>query len=270
MSSTTTKPAQTGAELLVKSLEAQGIEYIFGIPGAKIDKVFDTLLDSKIKTIVCRHEQNAAFLAGGIGRMTGRAGVVLVTSGPGCSNLVMNIIDGFTDNMGNIFLGNPTNFGTAIGILAFFVVVVVVVHFLTTWISLRKPRLIQNTLGAVIEVVRRALFVRIVPRLNYSKADVTPFFRVNGYPPDTQEYKDLLKNNFVNWRLKVHGLVEKPLELSVEDLRAMKKEVQITEHSCIQGWTAIGEWGGVPLSHILSLCRPLPQALCNILLISIH
>jgi acetolactate synthase-1/2/3 large subunit len=91
MSSTTTKPAQTGAELLVKSLEAQGVEYIFGIPGAKIDKVFDTLLDSKIKTIVCRHEQNAAFVAGGIGRMTGRAGVVLVTSGPGCSNLVTGL-----------------------------------------------------------------------------------------------------------------------------------------------------------------------------------
>jgi acetolactate synthase I/II/III large subunit len=89
MSSPTSKPApQTGAELLVKSLEAQGVEYIFGIPGAKIDKVFDTLLDSKIKTIVCRHEQNAAFMAAGIGRMTGKAGVALVTSGPGCSNLV--------------------------------------------------------------------------------------------------------------------------------------------------------------------------------------
>jgi acetolactate synthase-1/2/3 large subunit len=82
---------QTGAALLVKSLEAQGVEYVFGIPGAKIDKVFDTLLDSKIKTVVCRHEQNAAFIAGGIGRMTGKAGVVLVTSGPGCSNLVTGL-----------------------------------------------------------------------------------------------------------------------------------------------------------------------------------
>src|SRR3989441_4070994 len=82
---------QTGAGLLVKSLEAQGVEYVFGIPGAKIDKVFDTLLDSKIKTVVCRHEQNAAFIAGGIGRMTGKAGVVLVTSGPGCSNLVTGL-----------------------------------------------------------------------------------------------------------------------------------------------------------------------------------
>ena len=89
MSTTVTKPIpQKGAELLVKSLEAQGVEYVFGVPGAKIDKVFDTLVDSKIKTVVCRHEQNAAFIAGGIGRMTGKAGVVLVTSGPGCSNLV--------------------------------------------------------------------------------------------------------------------------------------------------------------------------------------
>ena len=56
---------RTGARLLVQNLEAQGIEYIFGIPGAKIDPVFDALLDSKIKTVVCRHEQNAAFIAGG-------------------------------------------------------------------------------------------------------------------------------------------------------------------------------------------------------------
>ena len=72
----------------MKSLEAQGVEYVFGIPGAKVDKVFDTL---KIKTIVCRHEQNAAFIASGIGRMTGKAGVALVTSGPGCSNLVTGL-----------------------------------------------------------------------------------------------------------------------------------------------------------------------------------
>jgi len=89
--SVTNSGPQTGAALLVKSLEAQGVEYVFGIPGAKIDKVFDTLLDSRIKTVVCRHEQNAAFIAGGIGRMTGKAGVTLVTSGPGCSNLVTGL-----------------------------------------------------------------------------------------------------------------------------------------------------------------------------------
>src|SRR3979411_2744238 len=92
MSTIATQSApQTGADLLVKSLEAQGVEYVFGIPGAKIDKVFDRLVDSPIQTVVCRHERNAAFSAGGIGRMTGRAGVALVTSGPGCSNLVTGL-----------------------------------------------------------------------------------------------------------------------------------------------------------------------------------
>ncbi len=87
------KPAaqQTGAKLVVRTLEAQGVTHAFGIPGAKIDAVFNELVDSKITTVVCRHEQNAAFIAGGIGRMTGKAGVVIATSGPGVSNLVTGL-----------------------------------------------------------------------------------------------------------------------------------------------------------------------------------
>src|SRR5580704_17739156 len=82
---------QTGAELVVRALEAQGAPHVFGVPGAKIDAVFDALVDSKIKTVVCRHEQNAAFIAGGIGRMTGKAGVAIATSGPGVSNLTTGL-----------------------------------------------------------------------------------------------------------------------------------------------------------------------------------
>ncbi|WP_210497583.1 acetolactate synthase AlsS, partial [Pantoea ananatis] len=77
-----------GADLVVAQLEAQGVSHVFGIPGAKIDKVFDSLLDSSIQTIPVRHEANAAFMAAAVGRLTGNAGVALVTSGPGCSNLV--------------------------------------------------------------------------------------------------------------------------------------------------------------------------------------
>jgi acetolactate synthase I/II/III large subunit len=82
---------KTGADVVVETLEAQGVTHVFGVPGAKIDKVFDRLRDSNIKTVVCRHEQNAAFIAGGIGRMTGKAGVAIVTSGPGVSNLVTGL-----------------------------------------------------------------------------------------------------------------------------------------------------------------------------------
>jgi acetolactate synthase I/II/III large subunit len=82
---------QIGAQLVVRVLEAQGVTHVFGIPGAKIDSVFNALVDSKIQTVVCRHEQNAAFIAGGIGRMTGKAGVAIATSGPGVSNLVTGL-----------------------------------------------------------------------------------------------------------------------------------------------------------------------------------
>src|ERR1700690_3745108 len=87
----TTPPPMTGPDIVVRTLEAHKVNWVFGVPGAKIDKVFDTLVDSSIKTIVCRHEQNAAFIAGGIGRITGKAGVALVTSGPGVSNLVTGL-----------------------------------------------------------------------------------------------------------------------------------------------------------------------------------
>src|SRR5580698_340103 len=83
---------QTGADVIVETLEAQGVSHVFGVSGAKIDKVFDRLLDSRIQTVVCRHEQNAAFIAGGVGRMTGKAGVALVTSGPGVSNLATGLV----------------------------------------------------------------------------------------------------------------------------------------------------------------------------------
>lgn len=85
------------AQLLVRNLEAQGVEHVFGIPGAKIDLVFEELSNSKIKTVVCRHEQNAAFMAGAVGRLTGKAGVVLATSGPGCSNLVTGLATANTE-----------------------------------------------------------------------------------------------------------------------------------------------------------------------------
>jgi acetolactate synthase I/II/III large subunit len=82
MSENAQKATQTGSQLVVRALEAQGVTHVFGVPGAKIDAVFNALVDSRIKTVVCRHEQNAAFIAGGIGRMTGKAGVAIATSGP--------------------------------------------------------------------------------------------------------------------------------------------------------------------------------------------
>lgn len=81
-----------GADLVVDSLINHHVDYVFGIPGAKIDRVFDTLEDKGPELIVARHEQNAAFMAQAVGRITGEPGVVLVTSGPGVSNLATGLV----------------------------------------------------------------------------------------------------------------------------------------------------------------------------------
>ena len=87
----------TGAEIVVKTLEQQNVKQVFGIPGAKIDPVFDQLVDSTIQLVVCRHEQNAAFMAAAIGRITGEPGVCMTTSGPGATNLVTGLATATTE-----------------------------------------------------------------------------------------------------------------------------------------------------------------------------
>ncbi len=86
------------AELFIKCLENEGVEYIFGIPGEENLDVMDALLDSPIKFITTRHEQGAAFMADVYGRLTGKAGVCLATLGPGATNLVTGIADANMDH----------------------------------------------------------------------------------------------------------------------------------------------------------------------------
>ncbi|MFE4115169.1 MULTISPECIES: acetolactate synthase AlsS [Priestia] len=92
MSNADTAETKKGADLLVESLASQNVPYIFGIPGAKIDGVFDVLKEKGPEVIVCRHEQNAAFMAAAMGRLTGTPGVCLVTSGPGAANLATGLV----------------------------------------------------------------------------------------------------------------------------------------------------------------------------------
>ncbi len=85
------------AQRVVEALDLAGVRYVFGIPGPKIDAVVDALLDGSAELVVCRHEQNAAFMAAAIGRLTGTPGVVLVTSGPGTSNLATGLVTATTE-----------------------------------------------------------------------------------------------------------------------------------------------------------------------------
>jgi acetolactate synthase I/II/III large subunit len=85
------------AQRVLETLSAYGVQYIFGVPGAKIDPVYDALADVGPQLVLCRHEQNAAFMAAAVGRLTGTPGVALVTSGPGTTNLATGLITATTE-----------------------------------------------------------------------------------------------------------------------------------------------------------------------------
>ena len=86
----------------------------------------------------------------------------------------------------------------------------------------------------------------------YSASDISPVFKPNGtLNPGTDDYNQHVAQNFANWRLTIDGMVNNPMSLSVADLRRLPGRTQITKHDCVEGWTAIGMWTGVPLGPLL-------------------
>ncbi|MGV8849927.1 MAG: acetolactate synthase large subunit [Propionibacteriaceae bacterium] len=106
LSETTT---MTGAQALVASLEAVGVEVIFGIPGGAILPAYDPLFDSKVRHILVRHEQGAAHAAEGYAMATGKVGVCMATSGPGATNLVTGLADAYMDSVPIVAITGQVN-----------------------------------------------------------------------------------------------------------------------------------------------------------------
>ena len=90
----------------------------------------------------------------------------------------------------------------------------------------------------------------------FSEAEISSQFRANGSTsPDDPSYLKLAADGFNDWRLEIAGLVDRPLQLSLYDLRAMPARTQITRHDCVEGWSCIGKWTGVPLGAVLRRCE---------------
>src|SRR5450759_4420409 len=95
----------------------------------------------------------------------------------------------------------------------------------------------------------------------FTASDVSPVFKVNGSRmPEGEEYAALLDVNFAEWLLRIDGLVANPLDLSLEELRSLPQRTQITRHDCVEGWSAIGQWQGVPLAIVLRRASLLPAS----------
>ncbi|PKM43091.1 MAG: acetolactate synthase [Gammaproteobacteria bacterium HGW-Gammaproteobacteria-1] len=97
------------SELIVRYLERLGVQYIFGIPGAHILPVYDSLYDSPIESVLVKHEQGAAFMAGGYARASGNIGACITTAGPGATNLVTGIANAYADKLPVLVLTGETS-----------------------------------------------------------------------------------------------------------------------------------------------------------------
>jgi DMSO/TMAO reductase YedYZ molybdopterin-dependent catalytic subunit len=126
----------------------------------------------------------------------------------------------------------------------------------------RKPGVV-DLLGMAEPLNRRVQRFLTGDRLaeEFPASMISPVFRPNGsIDPQTPEYLALKANGFGDYRLRIRGLVERPLEFSLEALRAMPARSQVTRHDCVEGWSVIGGWTGVPLGALLDLARVRPGA----------
>ena len=167
---------------------------------------------------------------------------------------------GLVRNMNHIVMGTDdaqSYTGLYIGIAI--VLATIAFAVLAHWLSWNKPRFLQQLQASVNGRLWRLTINRFKPRVYFQKKDITSYFWLNGIMPESAEWKNMAENNFTDYRLKIGGLIENPVDLSLKELKQMGKEQNVTMHHCIQGWSGIAEWGGLSLSKIIELVKPDPS-----------
>jgi sulfoxide reductase catalytic subunit YedY len=175
-------------------------------------------------------------------------------------HVVLVVMTGFMRNMNHIVVG--TDDQNPIGMWLGFagIGVVVLSWFVAHYISWYHPRGLQHSLKSVTYPMQLLTLNRLVPHQNYSERDISPYFWPNGKMPVRQDWKNLAQRGFQDFRLKVGGLVENPVNLSLVEIEELGIVENITMHHCIQGWSGIAKWGGIPMRRLIELVRPKPEA----------
>ncbi|MFI5167990.1 MAG: molybdopterin-dependent oxidoreductase [Thermoanaerobaculales bacterium] len=176
------------------------------------------------------------------------------------AHVTMVVLTGFARNMNHIVLGtDDTNpIGLYLGLAG--IGAVVLLNVLANWTAWRHPRAVQHAAQAIVRPVMGSLLDHAAPVAEFRREDISPFFWVNGKMPTCDEWKTLAASDFKAYRLRVYGLVANPVDLSLDDLRALGQKSQITLHHCIQGWSGIAEWGGLALAELMKSVQPGPTA----------
>jgi sulfoxide reductase catalytic subunit YedY len=175
-------------------------------------------------------------------------------------HVTLVLTTGALRNLNHMYASRDTESWVGFSIFAVSMVVVIVAWVAATPFTYRHPRIVQKVGYALIGPAQR-LFEHIDSKpVQFTEKDISPYFLHNGKYPETEEYKQLEAGNFADYKLRVDGLVENPLELGLDRLRALPHHEQITQHFCIKGWSGVAKWGGVSMQTILDLAKPKAEA----------
>ncbi|MGI8534959.1 MAG: molybdopterin-dependent oxidoreductase [Mycobacteriales bacterium] len=176
------------------------------------------------------------------------------------SHVALVFTTGLLRNLNHIYAGRDGAGWLGFWVFAASMVVVTVGWVAATPLTLRHPRLVQRVGYALIGPAQRLFEHLDATPGQYTEKDISPYFWHNGKYPDSAEYTALAAGDFADYRLRVNGLVEQPVDVDLTQLRALAHHEQITQHFCIQGWSGVAKWGGVSMQTIVNLVRPSPEA----------
>lgn len=172
---------------------------------------------------------------------------------------IMVFATGLRQNTNHMFAGVENHSWTGFPLFVLAMVTVGLAWWLASPFTIRHARLVQR-IGEFMVGGIKGFSEWWDPNAQLTEQDISPHFWPNGTMPNSAEFGALAESQFVHWRLRIDGLVEAPREFSLADLRALPKQEQITTHFCIQGWTGVAKWGGVPMRNILDIVRPTSEA----------
>jgi DMSO/TMAO reductase YedYZ molybdopterin-dependent catalytic subunit/thiosulfate reductase cytochrome b subunit len=185
--------------------------------------------------------------------MIGFAGFIVV-------HVTLIAMTGLVRNMNHIVIGtdDQSHAGVLLGVVGLTVVVLtwVAAHY----ISWHHPRALQRAQKLVTYPMQVLTLDRFDPREHYTDRDISPFFWPNGKAPTRDDWSRLAEGGFRDYKLQVGGLVDRPVELTLADIERMGGDDHIALHHCIQGWSGIARWSGLPMKALVELVHPKPEA----------
>ncbi len=256
----------TGSQALMKSLELQGVEVVFGLPGGAILPAYDPLIDSSLRHILVRHEQGAGHMAEGYAQATGRPGVAMVTSGPGATNIVTPLCNAYMDSVPIVVITGQVPYA-AVGTDAFQECDITgITHAIT------KHNFLVSEAQELPQIIHDAFYIATTGRPGPVLVDVTKCIIDPNNPRSEMTWREPSEHNLPGYNPKLKGdpeLIRQAVELisaserpvlysggGILKARAAEALKALAELTQIPVVTTLMNRGGFPDDHPLCLGMP--------------